>query len=216
MQQGKRFFLTLLAILGWLAVIAQLYLAVVNRQVTVPVIIIRFFSYFTILTNILTALCSTFLLLRPGRGFFSGASVQAAVTVYIAVVGLVYNVILRALWAPQGLQMFVDELLHSVVPVMFIIYWLVFAPKKALAWPQLPAWLLYPFTYLLYTLAHGVLSGFYPYPFLDVNQLGFAGVARNACGMLVLFLLLSAGVMATGKFLGKRRLRREPADILPD
>lgn len=204
MQKGKRLCLTLLAALGWFAIIAQLYLIIVNRQVSVPATIVRFFSYFTILTNILVAICSTMLLVRPAHRFFASASTQAALTLHIAVVGLVYNTILRFLWAPQGLQWAVDELLHSVVPTLYIVYWLVYAPKKPLQWKQLPAWLVYPLVYMAYTVIHGAITGFYPYPFVDVTQLGYAVAMRNAAAMLVLFLAGGAIIMATGRFLARR------------
>src|SRR5258705_6912967 len=115
------------AAIGWFAIITQLYLMMMNRQVSVPGTFFRFFGFFTIDTNILVALCFTFIFLhsnsRPGR-FFSKATTITAITVYITIVGIVYNVILRSTWDPKGMQKIVDELLHSVIPVLFILFWL--------------------------------------------------------------------------------------------
>jgi hypothetical protein len=47
------------AFISWLAEILQLYLIIVNRTASIPETIIRFFSFFTILTNILVAVCFT-------------------------------------------------------------------------------------------------------------------------------------------------------------
>ncbi|WP_198673848.1 Pr6Pr family membrane protein [Chitinophaga alhagiae] len=205
MQQTKRYTLALLALLGWFAVIAQFCLMMVNSQLPAGETIIRFFSFFTVQSNILTAAGCTALLLKPG-GFFSRASVQAALLLYILIVALVYNVILRFLWAPQGMQWLVDELLHAAVPLLYLAYWLIFAPKRELAWKQAPSWLLYPLAYMVFVIIRGAFSGFYPYPFIDVVQLDYPKALQNAALILVLFLFTGALIMAVGKALGKRPL----------
>src|SRR5258705_6908454 len=91
-------FLAIGAIIGWFAVGLQFYLIIVNRVTSVPETIIRFFSFYTILTNILVALYFTVLLLKPDfrwGNFFSRANVITAITLYITVVGITYNLILR-------------------------------------------------------------------------------------------------------------------------
>ena len=49
----------LFAIIVWFAVLAQFYLIIENRVAPVTETIIRFFSFFTILTNILVAVYFT-------------------------------------------------------------------------------------------------------------------------------------------------------------
>jgi hypothetical protein len=199
-------FLIIGTVLGWFAVVFQLYLSIVNRITLVPETIVRFFSYFTILVNILVALCFTFNLLRSestqGR-FFARPGVQTALAVYIAVVGLTYNVVLRSLWSPQGLQYIVDELLHSILPVWFILYWLLFVPKQSLTWKDVFPWMIFPAVYCVYTLLRGSIGGFYPYPFMDVHVLGYQQVFFNVGGMIVLFLIISLLLVGIGK-LNKR------------
>jgi hypothetical protein len=46
----------------------------------------------------------------------------------------VYNIILRNLWQPQGSQKIADELLHVAVPLLYVLYWLIFAKKNPLQW----------------------------------------------------------------------------------
>lgn len=190
------------AIMGWLALIAQFYLIILNRTATVPETVVRFFSYFTILTNILVALSFTSLLLRQGsqwRNFFSRPDVLTAVAVYITIVGVVYNVILRRLWAPEGLQRLVDELLHSVMPLLFFVFWYIYVSRHALQWKKVPSWLLYPFFYFLYVLIRGALSGFYPYPFINVKEHGYGPVLLNSLYIMFAFLFFSALFVAIGK-----------------
>jgi len=88
---------------------------------------------FTIDTNILVALSYTFIALgsnsRWGK-FFTKATTITAITVYIIIVGVTYNIILRSTWNPQGLQKLVDELLHSVIPVLYVLFWVFFVPVE--------------------------------------------------------------------------------------
>ena len=84
--------------MGWLAMFLQLYLIIINRNATVPETIIRFFSFYTILTNILVACYFSFLWLKSNSRlgkFFSRENVTGAITPYITVVGITYNLILR-------------------------------------------------------------------------------------------------------------------------
>ena len=190
------------ALLAWFAIIMQLYLMMENRVAPVPETLLRFFAFFTIDTNIIVALCFTFIFLgnntRLGR-FFSKASTVTAITVYITIVGIVYNVILRSTWDPQGTQKLVDELLHSVIPVLFIIFWLIFVPLEQLKWKNAFPWLIYPIIYMAYAILHGAITEFYPYPFVDVNDLGYSEALWNAGGVLLIILLLSCSLIATGK-----------------
>ncbi len=189
-----RIFLWLGTLLGWFALGAQFYLIILNRVTSFADVIVRYFTFYTILTNLLVALCFTFLLLSPeskrGR-FFSRTTVATALAVYIAVVGLTYNIVLRPLWNPQGLQMIVDELLHSVMPVLYIVYWFLFARKNQLQWKDVLPWLIFPLVYIIVILVLGSFSGYYPYPFIDVVKLGYQKVFINSACMTLAFLFFS-------------------------
>ncbi|MBK9732605.1 MAG: Pr6Pr family membrane protein [Chitinophagaceae bacterium] len=192
--------------MAWFAVILQLYLMIQFRVKDLPETIIRFFSYFTILTNILVAVYFTTICLKPeskqGR-FFLKAQTATAITVYIMVVGIVYNLVLRSLWQPQGLQLPVDELLHSVIPVFTFLFWIIFADKSGIAWTHVFKWLIYPAIYLVFVLFRGALSGFYPYPFIDVKQLGYADAMINSCFLFFAFLLLSLLMVGIAKMMNR-------------
>ncbi len=197
-------------LLGWLAVGLQFYLIMNNRVASVVETTIRFFSFFTILTNTLVAICFTILFTKPGSAlgkFFSKPKTLAAIAVYITVVGLVYNIILRFTWNPEGLQFLVDEALHTAIPIWFILYWLFFAPKAELQWKHAFFWLAFPFVYILFILFRGSLSGFYPYPFIDVHSIGYQKVILNSFFLFLAFLLLSFFLVAVGKRMEKQKSR---------
>lgn len=208
-RQGSayRICLILIAITGWFALIAQLYLIIINRQVSVPEVIVRYFTFYTILTNILIAVACTVLLLKPVSGwgaFFSRQTTLTAIAVNITIVGATYNIILRFLWNPQGLQFVVDELLHLIIPVAFILFWLIFVPKGGLKWTSIFPWMIYPLVYLAVVLMRGAFSGYYPYPFLDVTNIGYAQTLINAGGITVAFVLVALLFVAIGKMMGKK------------
>jgi hypothetical protein len=194
------------AVLGWFAVIFQLWLLIINRVKPVPETLVQFFSYFTILTNIIVALYFTLMLSPVKRRTWIGSdSTATAVVVYILVVGIVYNLVLRQLWAPTGLQKMVDELLHTVNPLYFLLYWVLLVPKVRLNWKDVLSWLIYPFVYCIYILVRGQLTNEYPYPFIDAGQLGLGQVLLNCVGLFVFFLVLSLLFVGIAKALAARR-----------
>ncbi len=191
----------LIVITSWFALISQFYLIILNRTVSIGETIIRYFSFFTILTNLLVALCFTFILLakKIKSAYFLGKRTLTAVTVYIIIVGLVYNLILRFLWNPEGLQFIVDELLHSVIPLLCFIFWWLNVSREKLEWKDAFPWLLYPLLYILYSLVHGRISNYYPYPFIDVNTLGYKQVAINSILLAGCFWVVSCILIAITK-----------------
>lgn len=183
----------LLAIVGWLSLILQFVLHMNNPVIPDPGTaerFVRFFSYFTVSTNIIVAVTLTaiafFPLTRFGA-FFSRPSVQTAVASYISIVGIVYSLFLRTAWDPQGWQAVADHLLHDAMPLAFVIYWLVFAPKHGITWNAPIKWLGYPVVYIVYSLIRGSFVSWYPYWFVDVTQLGYSASLRNTAFVLVAF-----------------------------
>jgi hypothetical protein len=196
------------ALLGWFALALQLYLML--AQIPGPErvgAVVTYFGFFTILTNILTALVFSAVALQPKGGWgqwLRRPSVQAAGAVYIAIVGMVYQLLLRQLWNPQGAQWVADVMLHSVIPVGYVLYWFLFAPRAGLIWKDAVVWLTYPAAYLVYTLARGAVSGLYPYPFVDVQVLGYGGVLARSAGFLLVFLGMGLLVVAVGRWMRAR------------
>ncbi len=195
-----------LAALGWFALVLQFRLVLgVNAEAGLGIgeTLVRFFSYFTILTNILAASVLTATMLGHTRSFLTRPKVQAAVAAYITIVGAVYFLILRHLWQPQGPQWLADTLLHYVMPVLYVLFWVVFAQKRGIGWRDSVNWLIFPLLYLCAVLARGVPSKFYPYPFIDANTLTYPEIARNAGGMLVAFLVVGLLVVALSRWLAR-------------
>jgi hypothetical protein len=201
-MQPMRVYAAMGALLGWFALVLQLYLMLVRDPAAVLGVVITYFSFFTILTNFLVALVFTSAALRqrPAWGqWLLRASVQAGTAVYIAIVGIVYQLLLRHLWNPQGAQWVADVLLHSIIPVGYVLYWSQFAPRDGLTWRNAIGWLVYPGAYLVYTLARGAVSGVYPYPFVDVTALGYGGVFARSAGLLLVFFGMGLLIVAIAR-----------------
>ncbi len=202
----RNIYLCVLVITGWFALIGQLYLIMQNRATSIPSTVIRYLSYFTILTNLLVAICSTILLLNKKNSWFNLRTITA-IAVYITVVGLVYNVILRFLWEPQGFQLIIDELLHTVMPILFILFWIIFVPGAGLKVKDILPWLIYPFIYVVYVLIRGAFTGLYPYPFIDVKELGYNKVLLNSGILVIVFVVFSLLFVGMDRFLRREKFK---------
>jgi hypothetical protein len=189
----------------WFAVMTQFVLMILNRQTDIPETIIRFFSFFTILTNTLVALYFTNKITK-NLSIFNKKGALTAITSFILIVGLVYQIILRATWNPTGLQLIVDELLHTLIPFYMLIYWLLYAePSNFKLKPILP-WLAYPIIYIVCIMLRGEFSGFYPYPFLNVSKIGFQQSIINISIILIVSLILMSFLIFVGKKLKSIKL----------
>jgi hypothetical protein len=165
--------------LGWFALIVQLpltvNLALANGKSLIGGLV-AYFSYFTILTNILVALPLTVPLVRPrsrAAESFSRPRVDTGVATSIAVVGIAYSLLLRHIWNPQGMQLVADTLLHDVMPVAFLPYWWFTVPAGRLPWTE--------------ALIHA-------------GELGYQRVLLNATGILLGFLVIGLFLIAVGRW----------------
>lgn len=202
------------AFIGWFALLAQYYLMLENRVSSIGETTVRFFSFFTILLNLLVTVYFSyhaFKLKSQNRNLLDQPGFLTAITVYITIVGIVYQTILRQLWEPTGLQKIVDELLHSVMPICTILYWSLYENKSVVKWTQIPKWLVVPLIYLVYILIRGKSSGFYPYPFVNVSDLGLEKVLVNGFFIFFMFLVLSLLFLAIGKWIEKNRKQKYKA-----
>jgi len=154
--------------------------------------------YFTILTHLLVAV--TYAAISSPRRNGVPAPWLAALTLSVVMVGLVYHLVLAQLIAFTGLGWWADHGLHTVSPVAMAVWWLACAPKRRLAYADLPIFALWPTIYAAYAMARGAWDGAYPYPFIDLSAMGAAAVAMNMAVLLVLFLLGGVLMISIGRY----------------
>jgi hypothetical protein len=154
---------------------------------------IRYFSFMTIWSNIVVTAAFFIPLVFPasrlGR-FFQRSATEAAVTVYIFIVMLVYHFFLAQVWEPQGWQKVVDINLHYVTPLLYILFWILFCSKEGLRYVHTVKWLIYPAVYVMYSLIRGLITNQYPYYFADVSKLGWSLAMRNMLLVIVAYWLV--------------------------
>lgn len=193
-------------LLGLALLILQLVLTVparVDAGDTPLVAIIYYFSFFTILTNLLVVLVYLAAVVK-GRhwlALFRKPVTRATAAGAIVLVGLFYHFMLAALWQPQGLFAVADFGLHYVAPQLYLVWFALWNRSGTLRYSAIPRMLIYPVLYLVYILARGALTGSYPYLVIDAAQLGYGQVALNALGLLVAFVILYAAAIAIDRAL---------------
>jgi hypothetical protein len=204
-----RFYAGVAAIVGWFALGLQLFLIMMKDDgLSGFMHFTNFFSYFTILSNILVATVLTANKVGGSDavvGWLRRPAVQTAAALYITVTGLVYAFVLAGIWAPTGWDRVADQLLHYAMPVIFVVFWIVFVPKGTLRFRHVPLMLVFPVVYGAYSLIRGPLVDWYPYPFLDVRVHEWSGVAVNIAAMTAGFAVLAALFVLVDNLLGRMR-----------
>jgi hypothetical protein len=195
-----------------IAIVAQLQRTIENTVTAggdVGFVLVNFFSFFTIESNVLAivSLAVGAVLVGTGRSETVGFTVFRLVAVtYMTVTLIVYNLLLRGIELPQGQTVpWSNEILHVVGPLLIIADWL-FAPgRNRLEWNRVWAVVAFPIVWAAYTLARGPIVGWYPYPFMDPgnSENGYLSVAFY----VILIAAVMVGVGAAAIWVTRRRER---------
>ncbi|HEX8348179.1 MAG TPA: Pr6Pr family membrane protein [Actinoplanes sp.] len=179
--------------------------------------------YFTIQSNLAYGAFAVWAAVRARRGeLVTSAPLKGAVTLYVVITGLVYHLVLtnsasgfamaavqRDLTASVG-----NQLLHTVVPLLAVLDWLLFDTRGHYRWRYAVYWLAFPMAYLIFSLLRGLVVHRYPYPFIDAGELGYGGVAISTVFFTVTFWILGTIFVAIDRMLSGR-LRRTPGASEP-
>lgn len=159
--------------------------------------------FYTMASNLLCLAWVVLLVIRtaqdlrregPAGTSTPSARVSGAVMMAITVTMLIYLVVLVPTRFADGdtdIFSLTDNLIHIVTPVLVIVDWLLFVPKGSFRWIDPLLWTLIPYAYLTWAFAHGAVGGEftpgqkYPYPFMDVDAIGLAGVAQWVAALSV-------------------------------
>jgi hypothetical protein len=191
-------------LVGASAVVIQLWLAIerfTGEGLSVAASIVRFFAYFTILTNIFVVLIHAAGLSAGRLSFFRRPRVIMSALVAITVVSIVYHFLLADLWNPQGLQKITDVMLHYLAPALMVAWWLAYGRTGTARLGDIRFMLVYPLAYVGYVFVRAPIAGEVPYPFLDFWQYGWPHVLQMIVAILALFLAVAALAVAADRFL---------------
>jgi hypothetical protein len=154
--------------------------------------VLRFFSYFTIQSNLLAAGTALALIARPERDGRAWRVLRIAAIVGMTVTFMTYMVVLRPIVHLAGPARLADIGFHYMAPVLTVAGWYLFGPWPRIDISSLLRHLLWPSTYLAYILGLGALTGWYPYPFIDVAKIGYPRALLNALAVTTLLLVVGA------------------------
>ena len=192
-----------IALVAWtgLAVQFSATFAQTGSVLTTAAILLRFF---TVITNLLVAMTMSWIAL----GNRVSAPWLAGVTLAIMLVGVVYVTLLQGLLELSGGALLADILLHKVVPVLVGVYWLS-AARGGLRWIHPFLWALYPIAYFAYALVRGGIEKRYPYPFIDVGQIGVSQTLMNALLIAAAFVVAGLALVALDRTLLRQLPKRD-------
>ncbi|MEO6802011.1 MAG: Pr6Pr family membrane protein [Granulicella sp.] len=183
---AERIAATVIAAVAWVGLIVQC-LVVYREGRTVLLTLWIVLGFFTIMTNVLVAV--VFSGIAAGFAAASREGVVGGTMLSILLVGVIYALLLHGSTELSGGSAVANVLLHMVTPVLVPVFWLCFGRKGGLTWRHPLLWAIYPLVYLVYALARGAATGIYPYPFLNVLQIGWERTGLNAIGIALGFLL---------------------------
>lgn len=178
---------------------------------------ISFYSYryYTLQSNLLCFVYSLAILILERKSTSSSwfaTDFKGAVTMAITVTMLVYQFMLSdtpfSMGAGDGALQ--NLITHLLLPLMVIFDWLLFDEKGRFSNTAPIQWLGIPLLYFAYALIAAPLgvtySGGrrYPYPFLDVDALGWISTLKTVAILVLAFLILGYMIWGVDRLMGRR------------
>ena len=152
--------------------------------------IFDFFTYFTILSNIVVAIVMTMLWRNPNRKGAVFRTLHLDSLLMISVTGLIYGIVLAGGAKLQGLEHVTNACEHYIVPLLMVIVFIVYGPRGNFHVGTVFAALILPIAWAFFALIRGAAIGAYPYGFLDVATLGLTRVIINIVMVAVLGIII--------------------------
>lgn len=166
---GLLLFRLILCTFSWISILLMLIPSILRFQFII-------LSFYTVQTNLMVLLWSTiavFFTNKKKNPLILGPIVRGGITVYITITFLIFVILLQPFYIPiEPLPIFTNILAHYIVPILFIIDWIFTETKNKYEKRYAFYWLSYPFFYLAYSLIQGLITGFYPYYFIDLSIVG--------------------------------------------
>jgi len=144
------------------------------------------------------------------RRAYPPAWFKGAVTLFLAITGLVAFFVLdpEAADAPRiFLGLTSGQIEHQLTPLLAFIDFVLLDAHRRLRWRVAAYWLLYLVAYATFTTIRGVAFDLdYPYGFVDLDELGWGGLALNVAIYGVGFYVLGLVIVALDRALPARAL----------
>lgn len=155
--------------------------------------VFNMFWFFTIQSNILVGILSYLLYKDPKRNSQIFLILQHSALVAITVTGVVYHLLLAADQNLTGVNIYTNWFLHTIIPIMYVLGWLIFNVRGRVSWKMAWLSLVYPVLWSVAVLIRGPIIDYYPYPFMDVRDLGYVQTLTTMGFVTVFFVVLTLG-----------------------
>ncbi|MHC9046316.1 Pr6Pr family membrane protein [Microbacterium saperdae] len=111
-----------------------------------------------------------------------------------------------------------DQVLHFWLPACTVIAWALAPGHRSVPWRVIPATLVYPVVWGVFTMVRGPLIGWYPYYFLDPRQVSGPAEFLASSGIaLATFAVVATALVLISRMPVPKRLRlEEPAPPPPE
>ncbi len=154
--------------------------------------IIFYYSFFTVLSNLMLAFSCLWLTFNPNCSRFFFKVIRLNGLVGVIITAIVYNLILRGIHKPPNtLLQFANESLHVILPVVGILSWLIWGPFRRIHFNVIVGSFLSMLIYAIYIFIRGYFTHQYPYPFINVVNVGYVKALYSAGLVFILFFCLA-------------------------
>ncbi|MFW9972226.1 MAG: Pr6Pr family membrane protein [Candidatus Odinarchaeota archaeon] len=163
----------LFASLSWFTIIVNIFISTISSGL--PLIWLLSFRYYTMQTNLMVSIWFTLAIIRYNKKDSLEkimGPLKGAFTLYITTTFVFFAILLQIFYQPTGWSAFSNIILHYITPIAFIGDWIFTEKTMRYKWKYLLYWMVYPLAYLIFALIHGIFTGDYLYPFLNINALG--------------------------------------------
>ena len=189
----------LIAIGAFATIALRIWLRMTDDGDTLVEAVWDMYRFFTLWMNTLIGVaCATIAL-----GRYGSAQALSGLLLSIVIVAAVYHALLARFNDFTGLDALVDNMLHTVIPVAFVVFWLAFVRKSDLRFKDILPWLVLPLVYCIYAMGRAQFDGVYPYFFLNLADLGLARTMLNIIGLLIAFACVGAAIVLVAKLLAR-------------
>ena len=185
----------ILRLAAGLTLVVALTFQIIEKVVNNDMVPGEYFSYFTIESSMIAVvvlIAGGVLALRLPVDTVMYTTVRMSAFAYSVVTAVVYNVLLRGI-PEQGFieSKWPGELMHVWIPLFIALDWLISPGRPALRWTGLRYVVIFPLTWLAFTMLRGAATGWFPYPFLEPST-GWLSISVYVVGISVFIVGLAS------------------------
>ena len=159
-------------------------------SVGIPTRMVQTFSFFTIQSNLLVLVVAIMMIADPLRDGRFWRVLRLDALIGITITGLVFDLILIHYVHPSGWQLVATIGFHYIAPWASVLGWLLFGPRPRIDRSSAVWMFVWPIAWIVYTFVHGAIAHWYPYPFLNVDKIGFWPSLLSTVVVLVVAVVL--------------------------